>query len=112
MAITVTEQENGRSVSVVFDGTNDFDWSANLSEFKQELLLSKVQFFGSAATDVMVIRDGAASGAQIAKLYGSKDSEDFSPPLPCRPYVDNDDLTFDTAGNALLILTFADGIED
>ena len=96
-----------RSFTVVPDGVSDFDITE--TKFTNGIRLSAINFYPSAANDVLAVRDKTATGALIHKVKdtaGSGTREMMNVSLRVRPYIKASDQTFGTAANVRIIFEY------
>ncbi len=97
-----TKNRTNHCLDLTPDGTNDYDGAG---DFPVGCGILKITALAGATNDVLVVRDGSATGPIIFKSIGTRETEDF-PGARMTPYVDNDDLTMATAGNCRLLFVF------
>ena len=96
-----------RSFTVTPDGVTDFDITETL--FTNGIRLAAINFYPSAANDVLAVRDKTATGALIHKVkdvVGGGLREEINSSLRVRPYLKASDQTFGTAANVRIIFEY------
>ena len=88
--------------------THDADWDCMAVGFPQGMKLGSIKFYGSAANDILIVRDGAAAGPIICKMKDATPSgiADAFNGTVTRPYIKASDQTFGTPANVVIILEY------
>ena len=102
MALTVTHAPGSTTITA-HDGATAFDIK---DYFPNGVELIGIKFYPSAAGDILVTRDGSATGAIISKFTG-EGKDVISQPRRCFPYLKVADQTFNTAANVVIIFEYA-----
>ena len=103
MTIVWTVGKN--TMSVIPDDTLDMDTTDKMAG---GMLLKSIQFYPSAANDVLVVRDGSDSGAEmmhVKDVVGGGLVKYFD--TYCKPYIKDADCTWGTAANVRIIFEYA-----
>lgn len=76
--------------------------------FPNGIRLAGIGFTGTAASDVLKVRNRAATGAFITNpaLGGTGDAITFDPPMDCFPYILDTDCTLGTPASAIITLYY------
>ena len=101
MALTVTHAP-GMTTITAHDGATAFDIK---TYFPNGVELTGIKFYPSAAGDILVVRDGSATGAIISKFTG-EGKDVFSKPTTRFPYLKAADQTFNTAANVVIMFEY------
>jgi len=98
-----------RTITITPDGVTDFDL-ANETGFVNGIRLSAVNFYPSAANDVLAIRDKLVTGPMIYKVKdvvgGGVSQPIQGPSMKTKPYIKAADQTFGTAASVRIILEY------
>ena len=103
--------ENKTTVGIVTAVPADTSTAYNMgTSFPNGVYLTSIQFVPSQAADVLVVRNGSATGPIIAKFYsvdGGPQVKYFGGKRVFRPYILNTDNTIGgTATNAMVIFEY------
>jgi hypothetical protein len=107
--MTANSTTHGRgSVTIAVLDAEDWEYdtdggfNANIG-----MLVSSIQFIPSAASDRMIIHDGGVDAAEIfdsgVTAGVSPIFKNFDPPRWIRPVIDQDDCTFGSTGQSVII---------
>lgn len=104
MTANTTTHGRGTIVITVLDAV---DWVCSTDGGFDRMVVSSIQFIPSAASDRMIIHDGGIDAAVIfdsgvtagvAPIF-----KNFDPPRWVRPVIDQDDCTFGSTGQSVII---------
>jgi len=86
-------------------GISNFDIT---TYFPNGIRLTGIGWTGSAAADVLKVRNRTGTGVFITNpaISGSSDALGFNPPLDCFPYILASEQTMGTPANCIITFTF------
>lgn len=100
--MAATKVTGGRAQNIVYLTAIDADWDDGCYR-----PLSSIQFNpGSAGTDVLVVKDGSASGAVLMNVKAdaaNNESCKYFDLTPCHVYIDYSDCTLSSGHKVILI---------
>ena len=107
MPNTVTETPSAGAITLTYAG-NGADWDSR-TNFPGGLKVKSIKFWPSAATDILTVRNGSATGPIIGHVEdlsgtGVEDIGFGGAGEWCFPYIKISDQTFGTPANASVIL--------
>jgi len=100
---------DGSKVSIILDGSTDWNGATD-GQMPRGRGLIAIKFFPSAANDVLVVRDGSATGPEIfhgKDVPGGGLADGTFGGLVSYPYIHASDCTLGTPANARVIMIFS-----
>jgi hypothetical protein len=96
------------TIQVTLDATFDTPWDIMDEGFPLGIKLGAIKFYGSAANDILLVRDGSATGPVICKMKDVTPSgvADAFDGTVVRPYLEVVDQVFGTAANVIIIFEY------
>jgi len=105
MADTITITNDMIQIVPAVGGISNFDIT---TYFSNGIRLTGIGWTGSAAADVLKVRNRSGTGAFITNptLTNTQDSLTFQPPLDCFPYILASEQVQGTPANCIITLFF------
>ena len=100
-----TTIRSGNFIEIILDGSTDWDITTTVAA--NGVALKSIAFYPSAANDVLVVRDGSATGTRIfsGKDVGGGGIIVYYDGIMAKPYIKASSCTLGTPANARVIIT-------